>query len=249
MKPTVVIDCFPSSAARYVRTHAIIAIDVIRATTTMVTAVAAGWRCFPAANLDAAMQLRAEFPECLLAGELGGNMPDGFEMNNSPAEITERTDRHRPMVLLSTSGTELICRAAGSEAAYAACFRNFSATASQAAARHHRIAVIGAGSREQFREEDQMCCAWIAEQLLDCGFAPERPDTLELVKRWSGIPAEGCLVSKSAEYLMRSGQIKDLDFVLSHVNDLGLTFILDGPELVLDSPMGPLQTETTTLAA
>jgi 2-phosphosulfolactate phosphatase len=236
MKPRVIIDCFPSSAGRYVRTHAIIAVDVIRATTTMVTAVEAGWRCFPAANLDEAMRLRDKLPGCLLAGELGGNMPDGFELNNSPAEIAIRRDRDRPMVLLSTSGTELLCRARPAESAYAACFRNFKAAALHAGVRHERIAVLGAGSREEFREEDQMCCAWIAEQLIADGFVAESQATLELVERWSGIPAEGCMVSKSADYLLRSGQTEDLDFILSHVNDLNATFVLKDRELVRDIP-------------
>src|SRR5207302_3597099 len=42
MQRTVVVDCFPESAARYVATHTIVAIDVIRATTTAVSAVASG---------------------------------------------------------------------------------------------------------------------------------------------------------------------------------------------------------------
>jgi 2-phosphosulfolactate phosphatase len=249
MGPRVVIDCFPSCVARYVRTHAIIAVDVIRATTTMVTAVAGGWRCFPASNLDDAAQLRDELPGCLLAGELGGNVPDGFEMNNSPSEIAMREDRHRRLVLLSTSGTELLCRAGSAEAAYAACFRNFNAVASHASLSHERIAVIGAGSRNEFREEDQMCCAWIAERLTSAGFVAESQSTLDLIERWSGIPAEGCLVSKSADYLSRSGQSQDLDFILSHVDDLQVTVAFDGHELVpippggrIDMPPFPIST-------
>jgi 2-phosphosulfolactate phosphatase len=236
MKPRVVIDCFPSSVERYVRTHAIIAVDVIRATTTMVTAVSSGWRCFPAANLDDAMRLRDELPGCLLAGELGGNIPDGFELNNSPSEIAERDDRGRPLILLSTSGTELLCRSRKAEAAYAACFRNFSAVAAQAAVRHDQIAVIGAGTRGEFREEDQMCCAWIAEELVNNGFSAEDQITLDCIERWSGIPVDGCLVSKSVDYLVRSGQTRDLDFILSHVDDVNSSFILSGSELVEDLP-------------
>jgi hypothetical protein len=40
---SVVIDCFPASVARYVDDHAIVAVDVIRATTVAVTAVAVAW--------------------------------------------------------------------------------------------------------------------------------------------------------------------------------------------------------------
>ena len=237
MKPSVVIDCFPSSVVRYVLSHAIIAVDVIRATTTMVTAVAAGWRCFPAADLDCAMHLRDALPGCLLAGELGGNLPDGFEMNNSPSEIAARSDRHRPLILLSTSGTDLLCRARAAHAAYAACFRNFQAVASHANLHHERVAVLGAGSRNEFREEDQMCCAWIAELLMSKGFVAEDQATIETVQRWSGIPAEGCLVSNSVDYLRRSNQTADLDFIISHVNDIDAAFVWAGDEVVQALPL------------
>src|SRR2546430_11196418 len=48
-----------------------------------------------------------------------------------------RTDIHRPMLLLSTSGTRLICGAQVSQAMYVACLRNYRATAVYIAA-HHR---------------------------------------------------------------------------------------------------------------
>ena len=50
-QPTVVIDCFPESAKKYRDSHAIVAVDVIRATTTVVTAVSLGWECFPTQSL------------------------------------------------------------------------------------------------------------------------------------------------------------------------------------------------------
>ena len=42
MKPRVVIDCFPSSVAKYRTGYTVVAIDVIRATTTAITAVLSG---------------------------------------------------------------------------------------------------------------------------------------------------------------------------------------------------------------
>jgi 2-phosphosulfolactate phosphatase len=239
MRRCFVIDCFPASATRYAHSHAIVAVDVIRATTTMATAVAAGWRCFPAATLDHASALFKQMPDALLAGELGGNTPDGFEITNSPAEIARRNDRHRPLILLSTSGTELMCRAAKSEAVYAACLRNFAATATHVAQQHERVALLGAGSRNEFREEDQICCAWIAERLLDAGFSAEDDRTLEIVDRWRCLPAEACLISRSVDYLRRTGQTDDLDFILSHINDLDDVFTLAGGELVQVSVHDP----------
>jgi 2-phosphosulfolactate phosphatase len=233
MDETVVIDCFPSSVARYVADHAIVAIDVIRATTLAVTAVAGGRRGFVAADLPDAFVLRDRLGDALLAGELGGDMPEGFDMNNSPAELALRGDVDRALVMLSTSGTELMLAAAESpHGAYVACFRNFGAVAGRLATPDRPIAVIGAGSRNEFREEDQMCCAWVAELLVMAGRRPADARTSEIIERWRGVPATAIDSGNSVGYLRRTGQLRDRDFVVSHVNDLDLVCAIHGNEVV-----------------
>src|SRR4051794_12108917 len=108
MSKFVTIDCFPESAARYRNGHAVVVIDVVRATTTAITAVALGRRCLPVTSLDAAHTLAGRLADPLLVGEVDGIMPKGFDINNSPAALAKRTDLHRPAVLLSSSGTKLL---------------------------------------------------------------------------------------------------------------------------------------------
>lgn len=229
---SVVIDCFPDSAKRYREGYAVVAIDVIRATTTAVTAVATGRRCFPAPSIEMALPLAARLDHPLLVGELGGNMPYGFDMNNSPAEIAVRADVMRPMILVSSSGTQLIYNTRDCDAGYVACFRNSNATVNHIIDRHRRVAVIGAGTRGEFREEDQMCCAWIADGLMKAGFIPEDEKTIEVVNKWKDRPVESSAKGNSAEYLRNSGQIKDLDFILAHINDLDLACLMKHDEVV-----------------
>lgn len=236
MAKTVVIDCFPESARRY-RQHALVAIDVIRATTTAITAAAAGWRCFPVPTLEAALETADRMEDPLLCGEVAGVMPPGFHLNNSPAALVERRDVHRPLILLSSSGTRLIHEARYCDEVYVACFRNYGAVASHVAVRHDRVALIGAGSLRQFREEDQMCCAWIADLLLASGFAPENNRTMDIIERWRGVPADACATYQSAEYLRRSRQTRDLDFTLSHVNDLDASYTVENGEVVLSGEL------------
>lgn len=223
MPGTVVIDSFPESAAAYQSRYAIVAVDVIRATTMAVTAVASGRRCFPVSTVQEAFSLAKRLDHPVLAGELAGIMPAGFEMSNSPADLVLRTDTHRPLILLSSSGTQLIARARGAHAVYVACFRNLSAT-SRAAAKHSRVAVIGAGSRGEFREEDQMCCAWVAQQLLQAGFVAQNERTLEIVQRWKNSAPDACAHGNSARYLRNSGQVRDLDFIVERIDDLDRAF-------------------------
>lgn len=233
MSKTVVIDCFPESARHYREAYAIVAIDVIRATTTAISAVDIGRRCFPVPTLEAAVPLAARLDNPLLIGELGGNMPYGFHMTNSPAQIVARDyDLTRPMILLTSSGTELIHNAREAPACYLACLRNHGALVQHLAERHRRVAVLGAGTRGEFREEDQLCCAWIAEGLIKRGYRPEDRQTEELVGRWSGASVTECSKGNSAAYLKASNQLEDLDFILNHVDDVRAAFMLKHGEVV-----------------
>ncbi len=234
-KCTVVIDKFPESALRYRDDHAIVVIDVIRATTTATTAVSLGRRVFPVQTTDEAFILASSLEEPLLVGELGGNMPYGFEMTNSPAQIAVRDDVHRPMILVSSSGIQLLLNATGSMGVYIACFRNISAIAEYLAGRHDRIAILGAGTRGQFRREDQMGCAWMAEKLIQEGYEAETAQTSEYISRWKGISPEEVRGGRSAGYLRESRQEHDLEFVLDHIDDLDTVPALVDGELVVVS--------------
>jgi len=220
MKGTVVIDCFPDSAHRYRGDHAIVVVDVIRATTTVITAMSMGMRVFPVETSDEAFVLASSLKEPLLVGELGGNVPYGFDLTNSPVQVTALEYFHRPIVFVSSSGSQLLRNAVGSEAVYVVCFRNLSAVANYMSGRHERIAILGAGTRGQFRREDQMGCAWLAQKLVEDGYRPESQLTKGYISRWKDASAEDIREGKSAEYLRRSGQVHDLEFIIHHVDDL-----------------------------
>ena len=171
-------------------------------------------------------------------------------MNNSPAEIAARVDSHRPLILLSSSGTKLIHAARECDAAYLACFRNFGALSQHLIGRHPKVLLIGAGTRGEFREEDQICCAWIARELIDSGYQPENDRTSALVERWGTATVEACLCSKSVSYLRRSGQTKDLDFTLAHVNDLPDVFMVKDGEVARNTTgTAPVPVECTSFSS
>jgi 2-phosphosulfolactate phosphatase len=228
----VSICCFTDTVQDYSDNSAeVVAVDVIRATTTAITAISTGRECHFAATLEAAFATASKLPDALLAGELGGEMPDGFHMTNSPAQLAARRDVSRPLVLLSSSGTRLMHELRDSASAYVACFRNYSATVDYLAQNHNAVVLIGAGTRGEFREEDQMCCAWIAAGLIESGFVPDNWATRELVQRWRGAPKDAFLKSRSVDYLRRSGQLQDLEFILSHFDDIDTACKLSNDEI------------------
>jgi len=237
MGKVFVIDSFPESALHYRTGFAVVAVDVIRATTMAITAVKRGRKCYPVDSLDTAFQLAHRLHNPLLAGEINGEMVTGLDMNNSPAELEGRSDTYRPLILLSSSGTRLIMTARGSDTVYLACFRNsLSMGYRLISEKHTRIALLGAGSRGEFREEDQICCAWIAVLLVRAGYVPENDSTVEVLNRWANAKASDCLISRSVEYLRRTGQVADLRFILEKIDDLAETFILQNDQVVMVTP-------------
>lgn len=229
----VVIDCFQEATFRYRRLAALVVVDVFRATTTATTALATGRKVFPARSTDEAFVIASTLENPVLVGEIGGNMPYGFELTNSPAAVATLGNVERPMVLLSSSGTELIMAAAGARALYLSCFRNFTAVANRIIAQQFdEVAVLGAGTRGQFRIEDQMGCSWVASRLVDAGYSPANPQTRECIYRWRAASPSEALKSESATYLRTSNQTHDIDFVLAHIDDLDLVPELRNYEIV-----------------
>ncbi len=57
MPATVAVDCFPENVEKYRDGWVVVAVDVIRATTTAVTGVAQGRRVFPVPTLEAVVAL------------------------------------------------------------------------------------------------------------------------------------------------------------------------------------------------
>jgi 2-phosphosulfolactate phosphatase len=234
VRKTVVIDCFAESIVRYRHGYAVVAVDVVRATTTAITAAATGRRCFPVDSVRAAFDLAGRLGNALLAGEQRGLMPPSFDLNNSPSELLSRNDIERPVVLLSSSGTRLCYEASKCDAAFLACFRNYASVARHLAQScASSVAVLGAGSGGEFREEDQMCCAWIAERLLQAGYVPKDGNTIRLIRQWSKQPVNAWIGNKSAAYLTASGQIADLEFILRSISDLTAAFTLRNGEVIM----------------
>ncbi|TMK97754.1 MAG: 2-phosphosulfolactate phosphatase [Actinobacteria bacterium] len=225
--PSLSIGCFHEHLPTVAPECAVVAIDVIRASTTAVTAVAAGQRLYPAGSIEAAVRLAADLDRPLLAGELGGVQPYGFDMQNSPAEMEGLQGSYRPIILLSTSGTRLMMEAAGRGVCHVSCLRNAGAEARRLAQAGTHALILGADSRGDFREEDQLCAARIGRVLVECGYSVADRLTEEVLERWGDAPDDAFLEGRSARYLRETSQERDLEFVLAHVEDLTSVFVIE----------------------
>jgi len=229
--PKVTIGCFHEHLPPVAREATVVAIDVIRATTTAITAVAAGQRLYPAGGIEAAVRLAADLDRPILAGELGGVQPYGFDMQNSPSEMQDLEGSLRPIILLSTSGTRLMAEAADRGECHLACLRNARAQARHVAQTGADAVILGADSRGEFREEDRLCAARIACDLVEDGYSPADRLTAEVLERWRDAPDDAFLQGRSARYLRETAQEHDLEFVLEHIDDISAVFAVEGGEV------------------
>jgi phosphosulfolactate phosphohydrolase-like enzyme len=217
---TVRIDALADSPFRNLDRDAVVCVDVISSTTTLVTVAVMGRRAHPVGSIREAYAVAEASENALLAADEGRSVPEGFEVLASPADLAERDDIGRPMVLYAPPGTQLLANSAAAPAVYLACLRNLTATVQILAARHCRVALLTAGDFGRTRCEDDLAAARIARGLQGHGFVLEDPATEELVNRWSEVDLSLLGWGKSADELRRANRDRDLSFILSHVDDL-----------------------------
>ena len=88
-----------------------IVVDVLRATSTIVQALDAGYRTvYCCAEVEEARALRDELGDAILGGERGGDPLPGFDLGNSPLEYL--SPKAEEVVLTTTNGTRAVVGAA-----------------------------------------------------------------------------------------------------------------------------------------
>lgn len=144
-----------------------VVIDVIRATSTIVTALASGARAvYPTVSTEEAIKLASSLgrDDTLLCGERKGLKVEGFDLGNSPAEYTEETVGGSRLVMSTTNGTRAFVAAAGAGRVLAASFLNLSAVA-DAVAGSEEVVLICAGKEDRFSLDDAVCAGHLLREL------------------------------------------------------------------------------------
>lgn len=138
----------------------VVVIDVLRATTTIVTALANGAKAVvPAASSEEAVRLTANLEKngILLAGERKSLKIEGFQLGNSPREMTPEVVAGKTIFLSTTNGTPALVSAQGGAPVLVGGAVNFTALAERARAlftERSDLAIVCAGREKQFALED-----------------------------------------------------------------------------------------------
>jgi 2-phosphosulfolactate phosphatase len=155
-----------------------VVIDVIRATSTIATALASGYeRVYCSAEVEQARRLRDELEGVTLGGERLGVRIEGFDLGNSPDEYVE--PRSRLLSTSTTNGTRAIAAAAGRcQRVYVGALLNLAAVTRLAASHGDDVVIVCAGVKGQPCLDDTYVAGRIAEAL-EC----ERTDAAEIAVR------------------------------------------------------------------
>jgi len=143
-----------------------IVIDVLRATSTIAQALAAGYArvlCVP--ELEQARSLRAELPDSVVGGERDAVRIEGFDVGASPREFLE--PRAATLILSTTNGTRSIVTAAERcDEVLLGSLLNLGALVASVRERGEDVAIVCAGYKGAFALDDAYCAGRIV-QLLD----------------------------------------------------------------------------------
>jgi 2-phosphosulfolactate phosphatase len=145
-----------------------VVIDVLRATTTMIHALAAGCTSVrPCAEVEQARAVAAEMRvgRVLLGGERDGVAPSGFDLGNSPAEYTPQMCKGRTLVFTTSNGTRALLRAAEAERVLLAAFVNYSAVCEQLRQETRSVHVVCAGTDGEVTLEDTLLAGALVDYL------------------------------------------------------------------------------------
>lgn len=202
-------------ADQFVHKTAIV-IDVLRATSTIVTALAEGAAgIMPVETVMEAKSLQRQGD--LLGGERFCRKITGFDFGNSPLEYRSGAVYGRRLLLTTTNGTRAIHKAARSESVLAASLLNASGCAEAAASSKRDIVLLLAGTHDAFAMEDGLCAGLLVDRLSHyAGGAVETDDlakTLHAFYLQSANDIEDTLQrSASAKRLQKIGHTEDVAF-------------------------------------
>lgn len=226
MPPTLEVTFTPAEFAvlprRDLSDTVCVVFDVLRATSSIVTALANGAAAIvPVAEISEALDWKQKHPEVLLAGEREGlriraELTGGidFDLGNSPREFTHEKVQGRTIVLTTTNGSRALRACAAAKEVLAGSFLNLRATAAhlQKLAASN-VLLVCSGTFDQAAYEDVLGAGALADFLWSGFSAGEIADSARLARetyqRHQGDLLRAMEHSRNGRRLLANAELKD----------------------------------------
>jgi 2-phosphosulfolactate phosphatase len=167
MKINVIISP-PNVDELYFTGKTTVIIDVLRATTTIITALANGAKeIVPVSSVEFAMKVSGSMfgGQTLLGGERNTKKIDGFNLGNSPFEYNAETISGKSIILFTSNGSKAIVKSKFSEHSIICSFQNLSAVAHYLIELNNNVEILCSGRNGLFSLEDTICAGKLVGEL------------------------------------------------------------------------------------
>jgi 2-phosphosulfolactate phosphatase len=196
--------------------------DVLRATTSMLTALAGGaLRIFPVGEIAQALELQRRHPRALLAGERDGvriraaaSGGVDFDLGNSPREFTGARVAGREIIMTTTNGTRALQACLGARQILAGAVINLAAVAEWIERqRPARLLVVCAGTFEEAAYEDTWAAGALCELVWKRFQGDDVADSAHIAREMylgaQGDPGVMLQRSRNARRLLANPELRD----------------------------------------
>jgi 2-phosphosulfolactate phosphatase len=198
----------------------VVIIDVLRASSTIVTALANGCRCFiPVLSPNKARKKAEQFEKerVLLGGEREGIKIEGFDLGNSPREYKREAVKDKTIIFSTTNGVKTLEMVEGAHRIIIGSFLNLQAVCNYCTNYKGDILLICAGKEGRFSLEDTACAGMLIDSLKNalsdtCQESDANLTARLLYKKFNNNILEILRKSQHGRYLESIGLDEDLKF-------------------------------------
>ncbi len=144
----------------------VVVIDVLRATSVMTTALNNGAKSVQTvAEIDLAFEIQKLRPNVLLAGERDALKVPGFDLGNSPLEMSPNVVKGRDLIMSTSNGSKAIAVATQAKSIRAAAFINMEAVVKDLLSLNEDFSIICSGTNGKFSLDDGLAAGMIINRI------------------------------------------------------------------------------------
>ena len=227
----------------------VIIIDVLRATTTICTALSNGAReVIPTSDIENATKISSNLSSDsrLLGGERQGKKIDGFDLGNSPAEYTPEKVRNKSIIFTTTNGAGAIHKCRYASTALVASFVNITAIVEAIVEVGGTWTILCSGRQGAFSIEDATCAGMIiskVKEVTDVDTEDAALTALILYKNFKKSILGMMKKSDHGQYLISIGFLEDLKFC-AEVDSVPVVPVVSGLVVRIKQSGSPIQSNT-----
>ena len=148
----------------------VIVIDVLRASTTIITALQNGAKeIIPVATVEFGVKISGGMfgGQTLLGGERNTKKVEGFALGNSPLEYSSEIVSGKTIILYTTNGSKAIVKAKFATNLFICSYLNLNTVAEQVVKSGEDFDVLCAGKSNTFSLEDSVCAGRLIQEIMN----------------------------------------------------------------------------------